>query len=61
MQTSAVLVGEREHVVAESRRAPALTLMLFGAVLLFVVGFLHLPSAHNATHDSRHAAGFPCH
>jgi cobalt transporter subunit CbtB len=35
--------------------------MLFGAVILYVVGFLNLPLAHNATHDARHAAGFPCH
>lgn len=61
MHTAGVLVNQREHAVAQSRRAPALAAMLFGALILYVVGFLAVPSVHNATHDSRHAAGFPCH
>ena len=61
MHTSAVLVGEREQSAVQARRAPALAVMLFGAVILYVIGFLAVPTVHNATHDSRHAAGFPCH
>ena len=61
MQTSAALIGKRELAATQSQRAPGLAAMLFGAVILFVVGFLAVPSLHNATHDSRHAAGFPCH
>ncbi len=33
----------------------------FGALLLFGVGFAQSDILHNAAHDSRHAASFPCH
>ncbi len=33
----------------------------FGGVLLAGVGFSHIESLHNAAHDTRHSAGFPCH
>jgi cobalt transporter subunit CbtB len=39
----------------------ALELLVFGLVVLFVVGFSTLPLAHTAAHDTRHAIGFPCH
>jgi cobalt transporter subunit CbtB len=26
-----------------------------------VVGLSHIDIAHNAAHDTRHSAGFPCH
>jgi cobalt transporter subunit CbtB len=61
MQTSAVLVGERVGSASLARRAPALAMVLLGGLMLYVVGFLGLPTVHNATHDTRHAAGFPCH
>lgn len=32
-----------------------------GAVLLFCAGFASMEALHNAAHDSRHSAGFPCH
>jgi cobalt transporter subunit CbtB len=32
-----------------------------GAVLLFGAGFASMEALHNAAHDSRHSAGFPCH
>jgi cobalt transporter subunit CbtB len=41
--------------------APALATIALGMVVLFCVGFLQAPAAHNATHDTRHANGFPCH
>lgn len=39
----------------------ALSLLAFGAVIIFLVGFSPMDVAHNATHDSRHALAFPCH
>ncbi len=40
----------------------SLTLVAFiGIGVLFVAGFANSATLHNATHDSRHAAGFPCH
>lgn len=34
---------------------------LLGALLVFFAGFSHLEAVHNAAHDTRHSAGFPCH
>ena len=34
---------------------------LFGAFLLFGVGFAHSDRLHAAAHDTRHAFTFPCH
>jgi len=35
--------------------------ILLGIVFLYGAGFAHTSAAHNATHDVRHAQGFPCH
>ncbi|WP_430623877.1 CbtB domain-containing protein [Marinimicrobium locisalis] len=35
--------------------------LLFGALILFAVGFMPLDIAHNAAHDTRHSFVFPCH
>lgn len=40
---------------------PALALLVFGAVMLYGVGFSSIAAVHNAAHDTRHATGFPCH
>lgn len=34
---------------------------ILGLIVLSAVGFVPLEVIHNATHDARHAAGFPCH
>ncbi|MGE8498525.1 MAG: CbtB domain-containing protein [Pseudomonas sp.] len=34
---------------------------LLGATLIFVAGFSHIEALHNAAHDTRHSAAFPCH
>jgi cobalt transporter subunit CbtB len=43
------------------RLAPALLSAMLGAVLLFGAGFSSKIELHNAAHDGRHSAGFPCH
>ncbi len=40
--------------------AGALTLFI-GIVLIGGIGFANDAAAHNGAHDTRHAAGFPCH
>jgi cobalt transporter subunit CbtB len=40
---------------------PALLAILFGALLIYGVGFAGPASLHNAAHDTRHAYAFPCH
>ena len=47
--------------VLKDRLIPALMAAGLGAVLLFGAGFASMEALHNAAHDSRHSAGFPCH
>lgn len=34
---------------------------MIGATLVFVAGFAHSQTLHDAAHDMRHSTGFPCH
>jgi cobalt transporter subunit CbtB len=34
---------------------------LLGAALIYFTGFSHMEIVHNAAHDTRHSAAFPCH
>ena len=49
--------------VSTRRMIAALLLILAGLVLIFTVGFAQGSGGflHNAAHDTRHAATFPCH
>lgn len=40
---------------------PALLAAGLGTVLLYAAGFAQTGLLHNAAHDSRHSASFPCH
>jgi cobalt transporter subunit CbtB len=42
-------------------RWPALATLSFGLIVVYFVGFSQFQRTHNATHDTRHANGFPCH
>lgn len=42
-------------------KMPAIALLGLGLITLYCVGFSTASAAHNATHDTRHATGFPCH
>jgi len=44
-----------------TRLIPALSAIALGFALLLAVGFAPVTEVHNATHDTRHATGFPCH
>lgn len=48
-------------IVGTTHRTAALSAMLLGSALLFLVGFAPMPAVHNAAHDTRHSAAFPCH
>ena len=39
----------------------ALAAAMLGAVILFGVALANSDTIHNAAHDTRHAAAFPCH
>lgn len=44
-----------------SNALAALFAAVLGTALLFAAGFAETHTLHNATHDARHSAGFPCH
>ena len=45
---------------AEVLKAAFVALFL-GIGLVYVVGFSHSDTAHDAAHDTRHSLSFPCH
>jgi cobalt transporter subunit CbtB len=40
---------------------PSIVALAFGILIVFGAGFSHPMALHNATHDTRHAFGLPCH
>jgi cobalt transporter subunit CbtB len=58
VQTAAKTSERTEPLAA---RWAAFALILMGAATVYCLGFSNLPRAHAATHDTRHASGFPCH
>jgi len=44
-----------------NKKIQLLTSALLGLIVLASVGFTPLEVIHNATHDTRHSSGFPCH
>ncbi len=59
MRAATVLADRHARPIAD--RLSALAVLTFGLVVLYAVGFSTMPAVHNATHDARHATGFPCH
>jgi cobalt transporter subunit CbtB len=50
------------RVVPDTKRLlPALAAAMLGLVVLFGVALANSDTIHNAAHDTRHAAAFPCH
>ena len=58
--TASGFVATGRDAQAATRRSAWLAIVL-GFVFLAGTGFSHMSVAHNAAHDARHAAGFPCH
>jgi cobalt transporter subunit CbtB len=42
-------------------RWPGLAALVLGLLVVYAAGFSHPSALHNATHDTRHAFGLPCH
>ncbi len=53
--------GEAEGRGISDKILPALLAGALGLVLLYAVGFSDIAPLHNAAHDGRHSASFPCH
>ena len=47
--------------VLKDRLLPSLLASILGLVLLYGAGFAETVQLHNAAHDGRHSASFPCH
>ncbi len=59
-QTSAI----NQNVTSVSSQAKSrqvLAAAVLGVMVLMAVGFAPIEVIHNATHDTRHSTGFPCH
>ncbi|HMN88037.1 MAG TPA: CbtB domain-containing protein [Bauldia sp.] len=55
-------LASRPIAAPVATRAPvALAALLIGLALFFTTGFAWPSALHNATHDTRHALGLPCH
>jgi cobalt transporter subunit CbtB len=51
----------RTGVKTESTVMQAVFVALLGGTIVFLSGFAHSETLHDAAHDVRHATGFPCH
>lgn len=54
-------VSSAASLPLSKRIAAALSAALLGLVIIYGVGFVPIQAVHNAAHDSRHSAAFPCH
>jgi cobalt transporter subunit CbtB len=48
-------------VTLSQRLSAAVLASILGAGLVYFAGFSHIEAVHNAAHDTRHSAAFPCH
>jgi cobalt transporter subunit CbtB len=55
------VASQPESATRKGRIAPALLAAGLGLVLLYASAFAQTAVMHNAAHDGRHSAGFPCH
>ena len=44
-----------------SKRSQIFAAAILGLTIVFAVGLLPMDTVHNAAHDTRHSAAFPCH
>lgn len=53
--------GNHAIPVGTIRLLPPLLALMLGVMVLGFVGFAPIVVVHNAAHDTRHSAAFPCH
>lgn len=61
MSINQLAAGIRSALNDWNKLAAILFLIGFALLAVYVVGLNQYPAAHEAFHDLRHAAGFPCH
>lgn len=59
----AVIDGTADRLsgIQAGTAVPAVLVAFLGLFMIWGVGFLDVSAVHNAAHDVRHSAGFPCH
>jgi cobalt transporter subunit CbtB len=58
--TSNAIAGSTASTQSQ-RVIAALGAAILGVCLVYFAGFSHIEAVHNAAHDTRHSAAFPCH
>nr|WP_298170832.1 CbtB-domain containing protein [uncultured Pseudomonas sp.] len=61
MSTSTLSASPSLALPLSQRLLLAIGSCLLGATLIFFAGFAPMDVLHNAAHDARHSAAFPCH
>ena len=61
MSSREVAYGNHAIPAGTDRLLPPLLALMLGVMLLGFVGFAPIGAVHNAAHDTRHSAAFPCH
>ena len=61
MLTAVDAGAQSQQQTSRQALAAAILAIFLGGMMVFIAGFAPLEIVHNAAHDSRHSAGFPCH
>jgi cobalt transporter subunit CbtB len=59
--TTKTVAARQVKPLVNDRATLGLSSALVGTALIFLVGFAPMSAVHNAAHDTRHTAAFPCH
>ncbi len=61
IQVSNSQISTKAASLEGSKRSQIIAAAVLGLTIVFAVGLLPMDAAHNAAHDTRHSAAFPCH
>ena len=51
----------KDRILVKNRTAVGTAALMLGLGFIYLVGFAPISAVHNAAHDTRHTAAFPCH
>ena len=61
MQAAITSTVDKLPSIRSASAVPAIMAAFLGLFMLWGVGFSPISAVHNAAHDVRHSAAFPCH
>ena len=61
MSENTLIKQDSINTATHAKKSQILMAALLGFTVLMAVGFAPIEVIHNATHDTRHSTGFPCH